>query len=255
PVSVEPFLTEAELLRMGSLVAAFFLASQLFSHRREIRLAGYTITAIGVVLSFFAVYQQARWGTLLYGKYPVPSATPYGPFVNHNHFAGFVEMCALVALGGTIGHLRRQTTVPIILLGGSAAIMGVALVLSHSRGGLLAAAAGAGFLGAVVLRKTSRAPAAILTAWGGAVVFLLLLAAPRSVFERISTIAGPGQDVSIEFRLQLWRDSLDLAARSPVIGTGLGTYIAAIPAFRTDLDETRAEYAESDWIQHACETG
>ena len=255
PISIEPFLTEAELLRLGALAAAFFLASQLFSHRREIRLAGYTMVATGVVLSFFAVYQQAHWGSVLYGRYPVPSATPFGPFVNHNHFAGFVEMCALVALGGAIGHLRRLSLAPIILLGGSASIMAVALVLSGSRGGLLAAAAGAVCLGALVLRRSSRASAAILAAWGGAVLFMLLLAAPRSVFDRIGSIASPGEDLSIEFKMQLWRDSLGLAKRSPWVGTGLGTYVAAIPAYRTDRDETRAEYAESDWIQHACETG
>jgi hypothetical protein len=40
-----------------------------------------------------------------------------------------------------------------------------------------------------------------------------------------------------------------------VFGTGVGTYAAAIPPYRTDLDETRAEHAESDLMEHASETG
>ena len=128
PVSIESFATETELLRLGALIAAFFLCSHLFVHRRDIRLLGYTLATLGVALSLFAVYQHARWGTVLYGRYPVPSANPFGPFVNHNHFAGFVEMCALVALGGAIGHLGRRSQTVSILLGGSALFMGVALV-------------------------------------------------------------------------------------------------------------------------------
>jgi hypothetical protein len=84
---------------------------------------------------------------------------------------------------------------------------------------------------------------------------ILLVAAPQKVFDRIGTIANPGQDVSVRFRLNLWRDSLRLLGRSPFVGTGIGTYEAAIPPYRTDKDETKAEHAESDIMEHACETG
>ena len=255
PVSIESFATETELLRLGALIAAFFLCSHLFVHRRDIRLLGYTLATLGVALSLFAVYQHARWGTVLYGRYPVPSANPFGPFVNHNHFAGFVEMCALVALGGAIGHLGRRSQTVSILLGGSALFMGVALVLSHSRGGFLAGAAGAAVLGILALRGKAPTRVSVLAIWAGAIALLLLFAAPSSVFERIGSIGRGTQDVSMQFRLQLWSDSLDLALRSPVFGTGLGTYAAAIPPYRTGTDETRAEFAESDLVQLACETG
>ncbi|MGH9461607.1 MAG: O-antigen ligase family protein [Vicinamibacteria bacterium] len=255
PVSIEPFATEAELLRMGSLIAAFYLFGHLFVHRRDIRLLGYIVSFLGVALSLFAVYQQARWGTLLYGRYPVPSANPFGPFVNHNHFAGFVEMCALVALGGAIGHLGRRSQTVSILMGGSALFMGVALVLSRSRGGFLAAAAGAVILGALALRGKARTRVSVLAVWVGAVALLILFAAPSGVIERIGSIGRASEDVSMQYRLRLWSDSVRLALRSPVIGTGLGTYGAAIPPYRTDIDETRAEFAESDLVQLACEAG
>jgi O-antigen ligase len=255
PLSIEPFATETELLRFGSLIAAFFLVGHLFSRRNDVRLLAFTVTALGVALCFFAVYQQAKWGTLLYGRFPVPSATPFGPFVNHNHFAGIVEMCALVALGASIGHIGRQSPATSILLGGGAAVMGIALILSRSRGSLIAASAGAILLGILALRTSARARSAALAVWGAAVALIVLLAAPQSVFDRMDTFANPGQDVSVQFRLNLWRDSLRLAKHSPVLGTGVGTYAAAIPAYRTDRDETRAEHAESDWMEHACETG
>ena len=255
PVSIEGFATEAELLRLGALIAAFFLFSHFFFHRRDIRILGYTLATLGVALSLFAVYQDARWGTVLYGRYPVPSANPFGPFVNHNHFAGFVEMCALVALGGAIGHLGRRSQTVSILLGGAALFMGVAIVLSHSRGGFLAAAAGAVVLGTLALRGKARARVSVLGIWAGAITLLLLFAAPANVFERIGSIGRGSQDVSMQFRWQLWSDSIDLALHSPALGTGLGTYAAAIPPYRTGTNETRAEFAESDLVQLVCETG
>ena len=58
----------------------------------------YLVIAFGIwiALSLFAVYQRARFGSLLYGRVSVESGTPFGPFVNHNHFAGYVEAAALV---------------------------------------------------------------------------------------------------------------------------------------------------------------
>lgn len=255
PLSIEPFSTEAELLRFASLAAAFFLAGHLFNRRSEIRLFVYAVTAVGVALSFFAVYQQARWGTTLYGRFPVASATPFGPFVNHNHFAGYVEMCTLVALGATIGYIERRTPTPAILFGGSATIMGIALVLSRSRGGLIATAAGVVLLGFVVLQSKARARAGALAIWAGIISTIIFLAAPQIVFNRLGTMVRPDEDISIQFRLKLWSDSFRLFTRSPVLGTGVGTYGAAIPPYRTGTDETRAEHAESDLVEHACETG
>jgi O-antigen ligase len=254
PISVEPFSGRAEILRLGALAAAFFLAGQLFGSRREQRLLVWVVAAVGVALALSAVYQKARWGTLLYGRFPVESGTPFGPFVNHNHFAGFVEMCLLLTLGGALGQLGRSTA-STILLGGSALIMGTALAMSHSRGGLVATAAGAIFVGATLFRARARERLVVGVGWAFAALLFIFLAAPRDVFQRAASLVAPTRDPSISFRLTLWADSLRLARHSPVVGTGLGTFAAAIPPYRRDRDETRAEFAESDIVQHACETG
>ena len=135
PVSVEPFATEIELWRLAALGAVFLLSSQVFTTRRDTTLLVSTVTLLGVTLSLFAVYQQAKWGNLLYGRFPVPSGSPFGPFVNHNHFAGFVAMAALVSLGAAFGFLRRSPQVAMLFFGASG-LVAIGLALSHSRGGL-----------------------------------------------------------------------------------------------------------------------
>ena len=248
PMSLEPFQTRAGFLQLAGFLAAFWLASQLFRGGAERRVLVYAVAFLGVALALFAVFQKARYGTVLYGRFPVPSGTPYGPFVNHNHFAGFIEACGLLTLGAAFGTLRRNASLAV-LLGGTSALMGISLFLSHSRGGLIAAG-----VGLAVLAWLSRRQAVILA---GSVAVALFLAAfaPSSLGDRFSTLKNPGADDSVQFRLDLWSDSFGIALDAPALGTGLGTYAAVIPGYRSGPAEIRAEYAESDWVQLLCETG
>ena len=228
PPSIEPFRTAWSLLLLVSLAAGYYLASR-FSQRsaeRE-RLTG-VIVVLGLALSFFAVYQRAKWGTVLYGRFPTPSATPFGPFVNHNHFAGFVEASGLLALGAALGSARRHGSLAL-LLGGAAAMMGIAHVLSHSRGGFLAAGAGLVTLALLSYGRERRGQGILLVS-ALAVTSFLLVFAPSGVFERLSTISNPEADDSVQFRLALWSDSIGLSSRSPLLGTGLGTYASPYPS-------------------------
>lgn len=251
PLSVEPFQTRWWSLLLLGLALAFYLGHLLFSRGRHRRALGYTLAAGGVALSLFAVYQKARFGTVLYGRFPVPSGTPFGPFVNHNHFAGWVEASALVTLGLALETARRRGPLALLLFG-AAGFMGIALALSESRGGLLATFAGALALAWLAWGAAKRGPV-LLGAAGLAVLVFLVAFAPGSVAERWTRL--PEGDDSVAFRVRLWTDSLGLASASPILGSGLGTYAAAIPPYRRGPDETRAEFAESDWIQALCETG
>ena len=253
-MSAEPFQTLWGLLQLVSFVAAFYMASQLYRHGPERRLVVYSLALLGVALALFGVYQKARFGNVLYGRFQVPSGSPYGPFVNHNHFAGFVEACGLLSLGTALGTARRNPSLAL-LLGGASGLIGISLVLSHSRGGLIAASAGVVVLAVLSRREESRGHRWIVGGVVVAVALFLAAFAPASLSERLSTLGNPRQDSSIQFRLDLWSDSTGLFADSPVVGTGLGTYASVIPGYRTGIDETRAEFAESDWFQLACETG
>jgi O-antigen ligase len=253
PLSVEPFQTSKALVLLLGLACAFALSNRLFAGRSP-DLVVFSLAAAGVALSLFAVYQKARFGNVLYGRFQVESATPFGPFVNHNHFAGYVEACLLVTLGAALGRWRRDGALAL-LLGGAAAMMGIGHLLSHSRGGLLALAGGVATLAWLSRGDESKGRRFLLAGGGLAVASFLLVFAPSTLYQRLATLGSPGHDDSVRYRLQLWSDSIALWERSPIAGTGLGTYASAIPRYRSGPDETRAEYAESDWIQLLDETG
>ena len=52
------------------------------------------VAAAGFLLSAYAIFARARFGALLYGSIPVPTISPFGPFVSKNHFAGWAAMAA-----------------------------------------------------------------------------------------------------------------------------------------------------------------
>ena len=73
--------------------------------------------------------------------------------------------------------------------------------------------------------------------------------APASARDRLRSLSGAS------FRLDTWRDSLRLAATSPLVGHGLGAFHDAYPRFKRGHESVRVEHAENDYLETLAETG
>ncbi len=73
--------------------------------------------------------------------------------------------------------------------------------------------------------------------------------APAPARERLRSLSGAS------FRLDTWRDSLRLAAASPLVGHGLGAFHDAYPRFKQGHESVRVEHAENDYLETLAETG
>jgi O-antigen ligase len=102
----------------------------------------------------------------------------------------------------------------------------IALLLTASRGGFLAAIvalAGCGFL-----LSRSHAKAVIAGIIGlPAIAAILWFSVFRPSFERLLTIPEQLQGGDLNMRLNIWSLGWDAFVRSPVIGTGAGSFMAA----------------------------
>jgi hypothetical protein len=123
-------------LRIHFLALFFFLSVLIVlldSAARIRRVAG-AITILGFAYSFFAILQAVLSPTKIYGIYE--ASRPFGSFVNPHNYAAFIEMAVAVPMGliftGAIVKDKRLLYVTAI------ALMGVSLLLSGSRGGLIA---------------------------------------------------------------------------------------------------------------------
>jgi hypothetical protein len=102
----------------------------------------------------------------------------------------------------------------------------VAVVLTASRGGFLAvvvALAGCGLLLIKSHAKGVLAGALALPALAAALWFAL----PHETFERLATIPSQLQSGDLNQRINIWVEGWDAFARSPLVGTGAGSFVSA----------------------------
>src|ERR1700678_4308636 len=131
-----PFLTRLELLRFGTYLLLFFLLAQSFRVRADLyRLVWFLILMCFGVSLLGIIQHFTSEGTIYWLRALRSGGDPFGPFVNRNHFAGFVELTLPAGLALLIFRGLRRDMIP---LAGLLTIFPVgALVLSGSRGGIV----------------------------------------------------------------------------------------------------------------------
>ncbi|HEU0106634.1 MAG TPA: O-antigen ligase family protein, partial [Vicinamibacteria bacterium] len=267
PISIDPAATSAWLGLTSGVVALGLLAAPALGRRRTMVAAAWTLVGAGSLVAVYGIVARTAFGPLLYGYIAVPTVSPFGPFVNKNHFAGYVEMPALLALGLGRGLWRQAASAPsaatpsasptaLVALGASA-IMVMAVLLSMSRGGALGVVSGIAVV-AVVDFMTARHRGAlgkVLVPVGlGLLLAVLVAVMPGDVHERLMGI-GRSSDNSTLYRKAIWKDSLRACTASPLFGQGMGAFADVIPRFKTSAGLFRVDHPENEPIEIAVEGG
>ena len=272
PLSIHPEATERGIaLALGIAVLAL-LAAPALRERRVARRAVLVVVAGGLAVAVFGLVARLAFGNRLYGVLPVPTVAPFGPFVSKNHFAGYVEMVALLALGLAAGSADAARRGPgllswidspragrVVVLGGLFATAVLAVGVSLSRGGIVSL--GAGLLAFAALRAAVRRTGARRgTVARAALAFALVVptvlwALPPAARDRMLSLSGITTESSGAYRLGIWADTLSLARSSPLVGFGYGAFADALPRFKTGADLLRVEHAESEYLELLAEGG
>jgi O-antigen ligase len=271
PLSVDPAASAAALALFVCFAVLLVGASRAMSaeHPRKFVEA---LTVFAVVLALVGIIQKPLYGGKLFGFWePSEVGSPFGPFVNKNHFAGWMLMALPLTLGlmgagleqGMRGvrpgwryrilWLSSPEANRLILYGAAAMIMALSLVLTMSRSGMSAFALSLIMTGVVVargLKGRSRRTA-------GA-TYLLVLAVTIVSWVGADAIAARFSDAKwSEFnnRRGAWADAVSVAKAFPIAGTGLNTYGTAARFYqRHDLKSFYGE-SHNDYLQLLAEGG
>jgi O-antigen ligase len=267
PISIYPAATTSWLGTTGGLLALAVLAVPALGRRRTMIAAAWTVVGAGTLVAVYGIVARTLFGSLLYGYLEVPTVSPLGPFVNKNHFAGYVEMAALLALGLGRGLWRQTASAsasgvasprPAVLVAfGAVAAMALGVLVSLSRGGALGLLSGlATFV--VVDAATSRHQGGKSKVLGLAAIALLLAVVvavlPGEAHERLFRMQWR-QDQSALFRLATWKDSTRAVLASPLVGQGMGAFVDVLPRYKTAAGPFRVEHPENEMIEVAVEGG
>ncbi len=247
------------LLKLATDLIFFFLAGQLLGSASEKtwRRLGLAVIVSAFALSLFAIVQFfSSHGLIYWVVKPRWGGTVFGPYVNHNHYAGLMEMMIPVAAGSVVSLFRSHPARPLLAF--AVAVPIASLLLSGSRGGTIALLAEVLILGAVLRKAVPARRLALPAALGGALVAALFFwMDPGDVSRRLSTLAGVVNSPELTWaaRRTVGLDTLRIFRTHPWVGTGMGSFETIYPAYQSFPSDLVFDHAHNDFAEALAETG
>jgi len=271
PISLDPAATLLALaFFLCTGVFVFGLAGAISRHGT----GGLAFGAIflGVVVALVAIVQRSAGAGLIYGFWkPQEGGIPYGPFVNRNHFAGWIVMVLSLSLGDLCARaaansgkklpdwrarilwLSSPEASKLVLLGAAVAVMSVALVLTLSRSGIAAFAMALIVMG-IFVRRDAASPRRklALSAYLAILVMVGIVAAGMSaVVQRFAAANW----IELGDRRTAWGLALDIAHDFPLAGAGINTFGTLTPVYTQNALPVHYGEAHNDYLQLVAEGG
>ena len=254
-ISLDPFWTKIATIHFFALLIFFAALLTFIDSAKRLRKIVMVITIFGFVFAFFAILQAVLSPNKIYGIYEVPYANPFGSFVNRHNFAAYMEMTLCLPLGlmfvGAVGKDRKLLYITAI------ALMGVALLLSGSRGGLISLLAAIFFL--VILTTKTKNYSQYVLKIGLAVLLLatiivgsILIGGESSLTRFAETANSPDFSTS---RIHIWSITLKIILNYLPFGTGLGAYGVAYTPYDSLNGLERVEQAHNDYLEVLANAG
>lgn len=288
-LSLAPSATLSELVLILCYGIFGFLVLRTVRSRRQVEIFVLVIVASALFQALYGMAETFSGHEMIFGRvkrFGAGSVT--GTYVNRNHFAGFLEMVFPLSLGYLLVKARyfamekglsirqkilwfgQESLQWTLLLGLVPVFIGVGLVFSKSRSGILilvvtvvlAAAAAASWrefsegdgegewLGGEGERGAHRRVGRIVRL----VVMVVLAAAVwlgvGPVIDRFSEV-----DISYEARRLFYENTLHMIGDFPLAGTGKGTYVDAYAMYEKIDDGLKLSYAHNDYLEFAAENG
>ena len=248
-ISADSFQTRFLALQLLALTAFLALLYRYAATEQRMRSLAYAVIGIAVVSAIFGTLRlttQHETGFLL------PLLKPnqgFAQFINKNHFAYLVETAIGLVIGLSFAERSKQNLPYLAFL----APLWVALVLSNSRGGILAMLIQVVIATMLLLRgaRLRIALAAVLVAviaagtlWVGGDRLVNSFTPGGS--EPALSAANTRENAS---RGEIWRATMKLFAAHPLLGAGLGGYWIAITSEHDASGVLVPQEAHNDYLE------
>ena len=272
-LSADPFESWIFVLRTAALILAAVLLIRFTSSRKRLGILVHAIIGVAIASALFGIARQAMQHTPGFFLPRLRPSIGYAQFINKNHFSFLIEMAMGLVIGVAFMRGRRQERIPVYLA--ALLAMWAALVLSVSRGGLMAMSAQVVFAALLFLNsrrsRKAKTPDAgpgrfawtrslpVKMVMAGALVAIVVagiawlsgdqLAA--GVESAAAEIAGVDRTELHEGarRRDIWRASWLMFKAHPIAGAGLGGYWAEVPRYHEASGVTTPQQAHNDYLE------
>lgn len=249
-ISADPYQTRFFVLQILALAVFLALLYRYAADEANIWILIHVVIGVAVASAIFGMLRQTAQPN---DAFVLPLLKPgrgYGQFINKNHFAYLMEM----AFGLGIGVILARGVRPdrIMLYIALLFPIWIALVLSNSRGGILAMLAQVLIATLWFVRPRAGVRMALLagiilavllgTLWVGGDKLAANIESATTHFSDDSTNDGASRN-------EIWRATLKMFAAHPIAGVGLGGYWIAITAFHDASGNLTPQEAHNEYLE------
>jgi O-antigen ligase len=267
-LSMDVESTRAAVAVIFFLLICFLAAATFFASPERTQGLSTFLVVFGAALAVFALVQHFTWDGGIYWFRRIP-LEGFGPFVNRDHFGGYMEMLAPIPIGLIVARAVPREQWP--LYGFAAVLMGISILASLSRGGILSFIVALAFILVAgrrwrVRRPESQRTVGALLVRGGAVVTIVVAigigmlwigAGPlvnRAAFslDQFKTDESPS---SYPGREGIWKDTWAIIRANPIFGVGAGAYRTVFPIYSHYDDSYIVAQSHNDYLQVLADCG
>lgn len=272
PLSLNPKATLLAFCTLTSYGLFYILTVQHLSNGARLKRTTIAVTILGSLIAVEAILQKLISPDAIYWLRPAPdNASPVGPWVYSNHFAGFMEMIFPLVIALFLFYRPQVNytenfkdriitlfTMPganrSLLYATAAVLIAVSILLSLSRGGIVTLCFAFLFFTVFTSRtsRDSRTQWAIMITVSVILIFTWLGWQP--VIEEFGALWN-ADGLNTSGRLPVYLDTLDIIRTFPVFGTGAGTFIHVFPAFRSVYGDSVFDHAHNDYLEIIADNG
>ena len=272
PLSIRPQGTAVAVVALIAL-SLYLLGLPHLIGPRAVRALPGALAVIAVPLALYGIYTREYNNGLIYGFWqPLDGGggNMFGPFINRNHFGGWMLMTLGLLIGSFFGRLERalresghrrsrplawlsSSSASALLVTGGVIILGiVAIFWALSRSSILSLTVAVTLFAWLATRRrrfgATRGRLAVVSLAVALVAGVSWRGPDRVVawFQDDSTLLG---------RFDAWRDAWDVIQAFPLFGTGLGTFGDAMLFYQKHNAGFHMAQAHNDYVQLAAEGG
>lgn len=241
------------VLRLFSYIGLYYSIVNVSDHTFRRRIVWVAITAGGALslyglLQYFGVFSHSWW---------IPKQFLAATYVNHNHFAGYLELAIPAAAAMITARSVRKSIPARIMLILLLVPMFAAFILTQSRGAWVSLGISLlVMLFFLISHDRSWARIMVISALLLVAVVSLIYFTGDMMASRIATItsAVEGEDVS-GGRFKIWQGALGMLRERPLTGVGIGDFDRGFYRYRPLGFNARAVYAHNEYLHMASEMG
>ena len=250
-------VTYTHLLLYAAYGMLAFVVTQTLRRSSQFELLAKLFTGYGAAVAAFAALQGIAPNGKLYWIWPLEQGgSIYGPYVNHNHYAGLMEMLLpfpLVLAATRFSDGKRKLAVAAI-----AALM-AGVFFFPVRAEVCWRLWRRWWCWACFCLRTREGSwkrPFMLGAFLALVIGFLVWMGSNELTQRLVSIHSEArEEINGGVRLSIDRDCLRMLGKRPILGWGLGTFPIVYPEFRSFYSTFFVNQAHNDYLQLLVETG